>query len=106
MCIRDSNSTTNVPLPLQLRRPPEQQLLLLLLLLFLVELLVGQYKAKAKRLDGSIELVAWLPPSSICFFVQVLAKPLAGQPETDEEREMWPWWKAKKVVLYCTVTYC
>ena len=33
----------------------------------------------------------------------MLAKPLAGQPETDDEREVWPWWKAKKVRFLTSV---
>ncbi|CAM9437770.1 unnamed protein product, partial [Laminaria digitata] len=42
------------------------------------------------------DLEALNVPSWMDLCAKVLAKPLAGQPETEEEREIWPWWKAKK----------
>lgn len=47
-----------------------------------------------KVADDSL-LRCW--PGTCVHDLQVLAKPVDGQPELEEERVMWPWWKAKKV---------
>eukprot|EP00752_Nemacystus_decipiens_P010988 g9765.t1 len=39
----------------------------------------------------AMNVPAWM---DLC--AKVLAKPVVGQPESEEERVMWPWWKAKK----------
>ncbi|CAM9939847.1 unnamed protein product, partial [Choristocarpus tenellus] len=41
--------------------------------------------------EDALDVQSWM---GIC--QAVIAKPLVGQPASEEDRELWPWWKAKK----------